>query len=502
MIFTKEKSNSLSELVLESKNLLENVKKGQYAYQINMQTNDDQLQQIVNNINEMQALQAKQMENKSVRLSNVLVNNPLGFWDAFLPSGKFPAEDVEFNIDPELKHLLGYTESELNNGLSDLTSLVSEEDADQVIEALQKHLADKSGHTLFKMVHRMRFKDGEERWVQTFGQATRNEIGIPKRLIVAISDIHDRIVASEKLNNFVTRYDLVNEALVEAPWEIIIDQKNPNQMFKEIWWSPQFRQSLGFKDEIELPNEISSWSDRIHPEDKEMVLQVFNNHMMDFSGRTPYEVDYRLQLKSGEYRWFHTSGRTLRDEKGSPLRIAGTIRDISYEKLKKATIEETVARMVELSASINEMVTGIASITTQAQKLATTQEKTTLAANDAKVFADETKDISNFIKGIADQTNLLGLNASIEAARAGDQGKGFGVVADEVRKLAVNSADATKNIESSLTQMKGSIETIIDYMNIINDLAHTQASLTEQMNATADVINKMSQDLVDFAKRK
>jgi len=158
--------------------------------------------------------------------------------------------------------------------------------------------------------------------------------------------------------------------------------------------------------------------------------------------------------------------------------------------------------MEELSASINEMVTGIASITTQAQKLATTQEKTTLAANDAKVFADETKDISNFIKGIADQTNLLGLNASIEAARAGDQGKGFGVVADEVRKLAVNSADATKNIESSLTQMKGSIETIIDYMNIINDLAHTQASLTEQMNATADVINKMSQDLVDFAKRK
>ena len=222
---------------------------------------------------------------------------------------------------------------------------------------------------------------------------------------------------------------------------------------------------------------------------------------MDFTGRTPFEVDYRLQKKSGEYCWYHASGKTLRDEKGAPLRVAGTIRDISYAKSKLANVEETVARMEELSASINEMVIGIASITTQAQQLASTQEKTTLAANDAKVLADETQVISNFIKGIADQTNLLGLNASIEAARAGEHGKGFGVVADEVRKLAVNSAEATSNIESSLTQMKGSIDTILDHMNVINDLAQTQAALTEQMNATADEINKMSQELVEFAKQ-
>lgn len=144
---------------------------------------------------------------------------------------------------------------------------------------------------------------------------------------------------------------------------------------------------------------------------------------------------------------------------------------------------------------------GIGSITTQAQQLASTQEKTTVAANDAKVLADETQVISNFIKGIADQTNLLGLNASIEAARAGEHGKGFGVVADEVRKLAVNSAEATSNIESSLTQMKGSIDTILDYMNVINELVQTQAALTEQMNATADEINLMSQDIVEFAKQ-
>lgn len=247
---------------------------------------------------------------------------------------------------------------------------------------------------------------------------------------------------------------------------------------------------------------MSSWSDRLHPEDKQAALDAFSAHLMDFSGHTPFDIDYRLQLKSGEYRWFHASGTTLRDAKGAPLRVAGTIRDISLERNKKAIVEETTARMEELSASISEMVAGIGSITVQAQQLASTQEQTSSAANDAKSLADETQTISNFIKGIADQTNLLGLNAAIEAARAGEHGKGFGVVADEVRKLAVNSAEATDNIEQTLTQMKQSIDTILTQMTKINDLAQMQAALTEQMNASADEINTMSQDLVDFAKNQ
>ena len=132
MFFTKEKTISLSDLVLESNHLLENVKKGKFEYEMNIQTPNDQLQQIVSNLNEAQAIQAKLIENKTVRLSNILNNTPLGFWDAILPSGKFPSDDIDFKIDPELKRTLGYNESELNNGLNDLIRLVSEEDVDKV----------------------------------------------------------------------------------------------------------------------------------------------------------------------------------------------------------------------------------------------------------------------------------------------------------------------------------------------------------------------------------
>lgn len=73
----------------------------------------------------------------------------------------------------------------------------------------------------------------------------------------------------------------------------------------------------------------------MHPEDQEMALQAFADHLNDHSGRTPFDIDYRLQSKNGDYRWYHASGETIRDEKGVPLRVAGTIRDITLEKIKR-----------------------------------------------------------------------------------------------------------------------------------------------------------------------
>lgn len=442
-----------------------------------------------------------QMETMSIQLQGVQYNNEIFFWEVNMPAGDFYDENNIFVIDPQIKKALGYG-NELNiTSALDFAQLIPKENVKEVTDLLTASLKDTTGRTKFNIKHLIRFGDGKDHLVHSHGVIRRNEQGMPYRLIVTVTVIGEQEEVSDELEQYMTRYNLINQALVEAPWDMTVVDGDPMHPQNQFWWSPQFRKTLGFKDETDFPNTMESWTDRLHQENFGKTMNLMTKHLLDYSGRTPFEIDYRLCLKSGEYSWFHASGATLCDQAGIPLRIAGTIRDISHEKNKEENIAETMMRMEELSASINEMVNGISSITMHAQELASTQEKTTVAANETKQLADETQTISNFIKEIADQTNLLGLNAAIEAARAGEQGKGFGVVADEVRKLAVNSGQATTNIDTGVKKMKDSIDYIISYMLKINELAQTQAALTEQMNASAEEINAMAQDLVDFAKR-
>ncbi len=103
---------------------------------------------------------------------------------------------------------------------------------------------------------------------------------------------------------------------------------------------------------------------------------------------------------------------------------------------------------------------------------------------------DDVSSILEVITAISEQTNLLALNAAIEAARAGEQGRGFAVVADEVRTLANKTADATKEILSVLENLRSSAKSSVSMMQSAQEMSGTNEALTQKTGGALDSIRE------------
>jgi len=151
-----------------------------------------------------------------------------------------------------------------------------------------------------------------------------------------MTDIYKREMeltrAHEQNKLQLTKLDMAIEASKVGLWEMEIvydDPVNPTNVFI---WSNEFRYILGYTDETDFPNLLCSWSDNIHPDDKERILDTFEKHIMDTTGKTPYDLEYRIRKKDGEYAYCRDAGVTLRDKNGVPIRVVGTLVDMTETK--------------------------------------------------------------------------------------------------------------------------------------------------------------------------
>lgn len=154
----------------------------------------------------------------------------------------------------------------------------------------------------------------------------------------------------------------------------------------------------------------------------------------------------------------------------------------------------------ELSCSLEELTSLASLIDEDADKLSQISNDLLNKSNESQLHIEETDGVVRFIQGIAKQTNLLGLNAAIEAARVGQEGRGFGVVAEEIRKLANNSSSSIQKIEEILKGIKETSSAQDEVINEINSITQNQAEAIRNINSSIQQIYAAINVLVEDAK--
>ncbi len=179
--------------------------------------------------------------------------------------------------------------------------------------------------------------------------------------------------------------------------------------------------------------------------------------------------------------------------------------------MMNASIEQSQGlrkRLIETQGLVKESKDAIGDLFSQIIESAHTEEELSSQVEQLSRNADDVKSILDIINDIADQTNLLALNAAIEAARAGEHGRGFAVVADEVRNLAGRTQKSLAEINSTIMVIVQEINDVSSQMNLnsqkmerLSDMSKSVQETYEKMSSNlSSVVSDSNQSMDDYAK--
>ena len=165
--------------------------------------------------------------------------------------------------------------------------------------------------------------------------------------VEVVEDITEVTKIAKEKQSQLLKLDMALKASNVGLWDMLVVKEDPVNPKNPFFWSDEFRHMLGFTNEKDFPNMLGSWSDRLHPEDKERTLDAFAKHLTDTSGQTPYDLEYRLLKNNGEYGYFQAFGASIRDNDGHAIQTAGALKDITIRKKNEAELIRAKERAEE-----------------------------------------------------------------------------------------------------------------------------------------------------------
>lgn len=173
--------------------------------------------------------------------------------------------------------------------------------------------------------------------------------------------------------------------------------------------------------------------------------------------------------------------------------VANSLSKIGYDHLQLKTMSQVLTdNFSQISATMEEL--GASSVNVSNNQQILNEE-----INGVKKISIEINSILDSIKSIADETKMLGLNAAIEAARAGDAGRGFGVVATEIRSLSKSSKETAVKISELTSKIQENVDKTILTSNSTLENTEQQSAAIEEVNASLQELTVLTEDLNNLA---